>query len=66
MGVVITLSKSSEFYVGNDLGNASKNYFVSYYKCQTIANNIPDENLVVFKSKEEALHSKFKPVDGCV
>lgn len=65
LGIIITVSNTNHLYVGNNLNNASQNYYVDYFKCKEIAKSIPEENMVIFKSKEEAINSKFNPVERC-
>jgi len=65
-GIIITVSSTNHLYVGNDLNNESENYYVDYFKCKGIAKSIPEENVKVFKSREEAINFRFSPVEGCV
>ena len=47
-GVIYTISSPHRLYVGN---TADKTY-LEYYKCESAAKSIPEQNIIIFQSKE--------------
>ncbi len=61
-GIYYTVTNLDNLYIGN---KETSEYF-DYYKCKDISNSIPEENVIVFKSKVEANKSGFIPNEGCI
>lgn len=60
-GVVITVSNTTHLYVGDK----NEHFYIDYYKCKTMAENIKEENLIVFPSEKEAKKEGYKPYTKC-
>lgn len=62
LGVYISASASQNLYVGDE----DTHHFFNYYKCKDLVRNIPEDNIVIFNSKEDALSNQYNVTEGCV
>jgi len=61
-GVYLVYNASNNLYIG-DKQNMQ---YLNYFKCEDIANNISDENIIVFKTKDDAVKLGYNGTEGCV
>lgn len=61
IGVYATVYASQNLYVGN----LRTHKFLNYFECKDIANSIPQANLIMFNSKQEAINQNYNVTEGC-
>jgi len=61
-GIILTLSNSKNLYIGD---TNSKQY-INYFKCESQAKQIPESQLIIFKSEQEAVNLGYNATIGCV
>lgn len=67
--IITTLSIVVTYFLNDSpiyVGDSSTKHYIDYNKCRNQAKNISDENIVIFKTLEEAKEKEFKPIEGCV
>ena len=61
IGVLIVYNSSNSLYIGD----TESNEYLDYFKCEELANQIPEENLIIFKSEKEAISGGYNATEGC-
>ena len=68
--IIIVLTGVGLYFVYNNtdnlfIGNKETGEYLNYFKCEDIAKQIPEDKVILFKSKEEA-EQKYTAIEGCV
>ena len=60
-GVYLAYNDADNLFIGN----RETGEYLNYFKCEDIAKQIPEDKVVVFKSKEEA-EKEYTAIEGCI
>lgn len=59
--ILVTTASSQNLY----LGNTETKEFLDYYECKNVVKSIPEENIIIFNSKDDATKKEYVAIEGC-